>query len=220
MNPLYIDLFKESKAVIFDMDGLVVNSEPFWHIAEIEVFKTLGIELELENCLETTGLPIENVIEYWYAKHPWPNFEPINTKIELVEIVMKLIKQEAKAMPGVYALLEELSKSDFKIGMASASPIVMIEEVLEKLNIKHFFDFYHSAELEKNNKPHPDVYFTVANKLNVSIQDCIILEDSGNGIKGAVASGAKVIAVPSQHDFEKAIFDTAMLKINSLEKLL
>jgi HAD superfamily hydrolase (TIGR01509 family) len=214
------NLLSSAEAVIFDMDGLLVNSEPFWHIAEMQVFGTLGIILNLENCLETTGLPIENVIEYWYKKHPWENFNLEKTKSELVEIVMDKIRNDAVAMPGVYKLLDSLNQLNIKIGLASASPIYMIEAVLQKLNIGQYFNFYHSAELEKNNKPHPDVYYSVARNLEVNIKNCIILEDSGNGVKGAVASGAIVIAVPSEHDFKDSKFDIATYKIASLEELL
>ena len=95
----------------------------------------------------------------------------------------------------------------------------MIELALTKFNISHRFDFYHSADLEEFNKPHPAVYLTVAKKLNVSIENCLIMEDSGNGVKGAVASGAQVIAIPAKEEFLDAKFDIANHKLNSLLEL-
>jgi mannitol-1-/sugar-/sorbitol-6-/2-deoxyglucose-6-phosphatase len=97
---------------------------------------------------------------------------------------------------------------------------MLIEIVIEKLEIISYFDFFHLANLEKNNKPHPDVYLTVAKKLNCPIENCLILEDSVNGVKGAKASGATVVAVPEAHFFEFQEYKIADYKIKSLFELI
>lgn len=208
------------EAVIFDMDGLIVDSEPFWQQAEIELFKTVGIHLTLENCHETTGLPTRAVVEYWYNKMPWEGKSIEMFDKELIQKAANLIKENATPMKGFMELFAKIKSLGLKIGLASASPIFLIEIVLEKFGFKNEFDFYHSAMLEKNNKPHPDVYLTVANTLNAKIANCLILEDSGNGVKGAVASGAIVIAVPAEFEFKDAKFEIANYKLRSLEELL
>jgi HAD superfamily hydrolase (TIGR01509 family) len=207
------------RAIIFDMDGLLVDSEPCWHIAEKKVFGKVGIELSTSMCIETTGKPVKDVIQYWFQKSPWvnPDFESMSK--ELFAEATYAIKSKAELMPGVLEVLQWAKTKKYQIGLASASPIDMIEMVLSKFQIGHYFDFYHSAELEEFNKPHPAVYLTVAKNLNISIENCLILEDSGNGVKGAVASGAQVIAIPDKIEFHEAKFDIANAKLESLLSL-
>ena len=213
-----IDISKV-KAVIFDMDGLLVNSEPCWHIAEKVVFGKVGLNLTTEQCIETTGKPVKDVIQYWFAKKPWENPDFMGMETELFAEATKAIKETAPLMPGVLETLAWAKAKNFKIGLASASPMDMIKMVLEKFELTSKFEFYHSAELEKFNKPDPAVYLTVARKLNTPIEHCLILEDSFNGVKGAVASGSQVIAVPGKEEFEQTKFDMANLKTASLENI-
>jgi sugar-phosphatase len=210
---------KKIEGVIFDMDGLLVNSEPIWQEAEKEVFKTVGISLSTEDCLKTTGLPTAAVFDYWYGISPWTGKTKKELENMLFEKVFVLIKERATAMPGVLETLSLFRNKGLKIGLASASPLELIEIVLDKLEIKEYFDFFHSATLEKNNKPHPDVYLAVAKKLNCHIEKCVILEDSINGVKGAKASGAIVVAVPEEHFYDFEDYKIADYKIKSLTEI-
>ena len=213
-------LLENIEAVIFDMDGLIVNSEPLWQQAEKEIFASVGIYLTTEDCLKTTGLPTFAVFDHWFQVSPWDGISKKDLEDKLFERVFGLIREHATPMPGVLETLKYFSSKGLKIGLASASPLELIEIVLDKLEIKEYFQFYHSALLEKNNKPHPDVYWAVARKLGVNIENCLILEDSTNGVKGAVASGAKVVAVPDHYFFDYKEFDNATLKVKSLNELL
>ncbi len=210
---------KNIQVVIFDMDGLLVNSEPIWQEAEKEVFNTVGIILSTEDCLKTTGLPTSAVFNHWFEISPWTGKTKVELEIMLFEKVFAMIKQTATAMPGVIETLSFFKSRGLKIGLASASPLELIEIVLEKLEIKQYFDFFHSATLEKNNKPHPDVYWAVAKKLGCQIENCLILEDSINGVKGAKASGAMVIAVPDDHFYDFEEYEMADYKIKSLKEI-
>lgn len=212
--------YEKFQGVIYDMDGLLVNSEPIWQEAEKEVFKTVGITLTTEDCIKTTGIPTSAVFDYWYEISPW--FGKTKQELEkmLFEKVFSMIKQRATAMPGVIETLIFFKNKGLKIGLASASPLELIEIVLERLKIKEYFDFYHSATLEKNNKPHPDVYWTVAKKMGCPIENCLILEDSINGIRGAKASGATVVAVPDDHFYDFEEYDIADFKIKNLLELV
>lgn len=206
-------------AVIFDMDGLLVDSEPCWQKAEQKVFKEVGIHLTHEMCLQTTGKPIADVIAYWFEKAPWPNPDFSKMKAQLLDLTAGFIKTDAGLMPGVEKMIQIAQQNNWKIGLASASPMFIIESVLKQFELEKVFDFFHSAELEKFNKPDPAVYLTVARNLGIPIENCLIMEDSGNGIKGALASGALVVAVPSAHDFDLDIFQKAHLKVGSLNEL-
>jgi mannitol-1-/sugar-/sorbitol-6-/2-deoxyglucose-6-phosphatase len=213
-----IELIKKSEidAVVFDMDGLLVNSEPLWHIAEKIVFKAVGVTLTEEDCLLTTGLPTKNVMEYWFERRPWKGKSTSELENDLFVEIKKLLAEHSEPMVGVLEVLAFFKSQNLKMGLASASPMFLIDIVLEKLGIRPYFDFVHSATLEKNNKPHPDVYLSVAKYLEVPIRNCIIFEDSINGVKGAVASGAKVIAVPEPHFFSSSAYDITPYKIPNL----
>ena len=212
--------YDKFQGVIYDMDGLLVNSEPIWQEAEKEVFKTVGITLTTEDCLKTTGIPTTAVFDYWYEISPWEGKSKQELEKMLFEKVFSMIKENASAMPGVIETLIFFKNKGLKIGLASASPLELIQIVLERLEIKEYFDFYHSATLEKNNKPHPDVYWTVAKKLGCPIENCLILEDSINGVRGAKASGATVVAVPDDHFYDFEEYTIADFKIKNLLELV
>lgn len=212
--------YDKFQGVIYDMDGLLVNSEPIWQEAEKEVFKTVGITLTTEDCLKTTGIPTTAVFDYWYEISPWEGKSKQELEKMLFEKVFSMIKENASAMPGVIETLIFFKNKGLKIGLASASPLELIQIVLERLEIREYFDFYHSATLEKNNKPHPDVYWTVAKKLGCPIENCLILEDSINGVRGAKASGATVVAVPDDHFYDFEEYTIADFKIKNLLELV
>lgn len=212
--------YDKYQGVIYDMDGLLVNSEPIWQEAEKEVFKTVGITLTREDCLKTTGIPTSAVFDYWYEISPWEGKSKQELEKMLFEKVFSMIKENATAMPGVIETLIFFKNKGLKIGLASASPLELIQIVLERLEIREYFDFYHSATLEKNNKPHPDVYWTVAKKLGCPIENCLILEDSINGVRGAKASGATVVAVPDDHFYDFEEYTIADFKIKNLLELV
>ncbi|MDP1814262.1 MAG: hexitol phosphatase HxpB [Leadbetterella sp.] len=212
--------YDKFQGVIYDMDGLLVNSEPIWQEAEKEVFKTVGITLTTEDCLKTTGIPTTAVFDYWYEISPWEGKSKQELEKMLFEKVFSMIKENASAMPGVKETLIFFKNKGLKIGLASASPLELIQIVLERLEIREYFDFYHSATLEKNNKPHPDVYLTVAKKLGCPIENCLILEDSINGVRGAKASGATVVAVPDDHFYDFEEYTIADFKIKNLLELV
>ncbi|MFT5883890.1 MAG: HAD superfamily hydrolase (TIGR01509 family) [Arcticibacterium sp.] len=207
------------KALIFDMDGLLVDSEPCWHTAEKTVFGSIGLNISTAMCMETTGKPVADVIQYWYKKNPWPDPDFDKLETDLFREATAVIKKEAQLMPGVLVALDWAKSKHFKIGLASASPIDLIKMALKKFGIQNRFDFYHSAELEEFNKPHPAVYLTVAKNLGIPIENCLILEDSGNGVKGALASGAQVIAIPAKEEFYEEKFNSVHLKLSSMVAL-
>ncbi|UBM59909.1 hexitol phosphatase HxpB [Marinilongibacter aquaticus] len=207
------------EAIIFDMDGLLVNSEPCWHIAEKIAFGKVGLDLTTPMCQLTTGKPVPEVVKFWYERQPWSGRDLKTVEEEIFAEAENAIRAHSTLMPGVREAIAWAEKRGFKIGLASASPMSLIELVLEKFDLKKHFNFYHSAELEAFNKPNPAVYLTVARRLQVDIGNCLILEDSGGGVKGAVASGAQVIAIPDKFEFDEEKFDIANLKIGSLTAL-
>ncbi|CAG5082586.1 hexitol phosphatase HxpB [Parvicella tangerina] len=205
------------KAHIFDMDGLLIDSEPFWRAAEIKVFSSLGIPFNEEMCRQTVGMRIDEVVNYWNNELAL-NMPIHSTANNIVDELISLVKRDGIALPGVYATLENLKANDRKIALASSSQMRIIEEVTEKLNIQDFFSVLHSAEFEKYGKPSPDVFLTTAKKLGVSPMECVVYEDSKNGMRAGIAAKMKTIIIPEFPEPHLSWHDEADIKWSSLEK--
>jgi HAD superfamily hydrolase (TIGR01509 family) len=185
-------------AVIFDMDGVLIDSEPLWKIAMEEVFLSVGRPLSREDFQHTVGLRIDEVIRYWYAKVGWDNCSESEVEQRIVKRMIILIRQHGKPLTGVLDTIAFLKENRIKIGLATSSYTVLIKAVLETLEIENEFDFIHSAENEKFGKPHPSVYLTVADSLEVSPLKCLVIEDSLNGIISGMAARMTVVCIPEK----------------------
>ncbi|MEI6508107.1 MAG: hexitol phosphatase HxpB [Bacteroidota bacterium] len=204
------------KAVIFDMDGLLIDSEPFWKIAEKKVFGELGLNLNDDLLRQVMGFRLSEVVVHWYQYQPWPNPDFKKTENDVLEYVKKIILENAKPLPGVYEVLEKLKSENYKMAVASSSAMSLIEAVVDKLDIRNYFDVLWSAEFEPFGKPHPGIFITTAQKLNVEAKDCIVFEDSINGVISAKAARMKCIAVPEEATFNDKRFAIADVKLKSL----
>lgn len=204
------------KAAIFDMDGLLIDSEPIWTEAATQVMQKVNFELTHALKLQTTGLSIKLFLEFCYKIQPW--YTPTSQELEkeILEYAHKNILTHAVAMPGAIELVKKLKAQGLKLAVASASHMELIEGVLERLNITEYFDIWHSGELEEFTKPHPAVYLTTAAKLGVKPEECIAFEDSFAGLRSAHAAGMITISVPALEVFNERKFDLAHYKIPSL----
>ncbi len=211
---------EQTRLVIFDMDGLLIDSEPYWKMAEKEVFGKLGLNLTDDLLRNVMGYRLSEVVQHWYHYQPWaePNFE--QTEREVLDCVKQLIKQESDAMPGIYEVLAYCKQNNFKIALASSSAMELIEVVVDKLNIRHFFDLMWSAQCEEYGKPHPAIFLSVAQKLNISPKHCIVFEDAINGVLAAKAARMYCIAVPEEISFNDPRFAIADKKIPNLLTVL
>ncbi len=189
---------KKFDAVIFDMDGVLIDSEPLWKIAMQEAFDSVGCSLTKTDFQKTVGLRIDEVIEYWYNETGWENATPKEVEQGIVDRMVELIQQNGDPLPGVMETTKFLNDSGIKVGLATSSYSVLIEVVLESLGIRDRFEVVHSAENEAYGKPHPAVYMTVANKLNVIVEKCLVIEDSLNGIISGRAAKMKVVCIPEK----------------------
>lgn len=204
------------KAVIFDMDGLLIDSEPLWQEAEIMIFDQVDITLTSQLCLQTKGLRIDEVVDYWYQRYPWNNIAKQQIELLIVEKVVQLIINQGKALPGVAQAISLVEQKQVKIALASSSASLIIEAALRRLGLTKKFEVVYSAESEILGKPHPGVYLTTAEKLKVSPQECLALEDSLNGVLAAKAAQMKCIAIPETNQFNSPKFAIADLTLKSL----
>jgi sugar-phosphatase len=208
------------KAAIFDMDGLLIDSEPIWTDAARKVMQKVNFTISDALKNQTTGLSIKLFLDYCHKIQPWntPSFDELEELI--LEMAHKNILAHAEAMPGAIELVKNLKKQGLKLAVASASHMDLIEGVLKRLDIIDYFDTWHSGELEEFTKPHPAVYLTTAAKLGLKPEECIAFEDSHAGLRSAHAAGMITISVPAMDVFDDAKFDLAHYKISSLEKYI
>ena len=205
-----------TRAAIFDMDGLLIDSEPLWRRAEIAVFKSVGVHLNDKMCRQTTGMRIDAAVQHWFVRYPWEGESPQTLVDELVLRVQEEIARSGVCMPGVLQTLDHVRAAGWRIGLASSSPRSLIDCVIEKLGIAGYFDACCSALDEEHGKPHPAVYLTTARLLGVPPAACVAFEDSLLGIRSAKAAGMRVVAVPDPERSDDPAFVIADLRLNSL----
>ncbi|RKD31572.1 HAD family hydrolase [Thermohalobacter berrensis] len=185
---------KELQAVIFDMDGVIIDSEPIYFDIERKLFKKLNIEISKKEHHSFVGMTMEGMWEKIISQY---NLEhKIDELIKLHEDSIFHYMTNAQNLPMVLhvkELIKLLSKEKVKIAVASSSPKKLIEIILEKLNITEFFDYIVSGEEVENGKPNPDIFLHTAEKLNVNPKKCVVVEDSRNGVSAAKSADMKCI---------------------------
>lgn len=208
------------EAVIFDMDGVLIDSEPLWKIAMEDVFHEIGFNLTRKDFQKTVGLRIDEVIRFWfdYKQYVGETWEATEQKI--VQRMVQLIQENGDPLPGVLDTLEFLKSRKMKIGLATSSYTILIETVLNELGVAATFDYTYSAEHEEFGKPHPAVYLHVANKLNVSPMKCLVIEDSLNGIISGKAARMTVVCIPEKTHHPEPKLMVADAQFETMEELL
>ena len=186
------------RAVVFDMDGVLVDSEPLWREAEIEVFGSLGVPLTETMCLETMGLRLDEVVGHWYRRHPWPDLDAPAVAAAVVERIAALVDARGEPLPGVAEAVDACRASGFRTALASSSPMRLIEAVVGRFRLGGSFEVLATADDERHGKPHPAIYLSTADQLGVAPTACVAIEDSVNGIVAAKAARMACIAVPAR----------------------
>ena len=206
------------KAVIFDMDGLLIDSEPLWQEAGSETLHEFGVELSDEQYHSSTGLRTEEWIEHWFN---YFNLSMEHAPAAIDTIIQKAIEKigaRGIIFPGVEYILDFFSEKNFKMAIATSSPLSLVEVVLKKLNPGFTFDAITSAEKVAFGKPHPQVYIDCAAILHINPINCIAFEDSFNGMIAAKAAKMKCVVVPAASDCDHAKWGAADLKLKSLDE--
>lgn len=184
------------KAAIFDMDGLIIDSEPLWYEAAVEVFNPLGIDLTPALYADSVGLRTKEFVAHWFGKYAIDPSKSVSAIASINEVVIEKIKSKGEALPGVHQVLEMLQKNGFTIGLATSSPSKLIDVVVNKLYIGAYFKAFASAEHLKYGKPHPQVYLDCATMISANPVDCICFEDSFYGLIAAKSARMKCVVVP------------------------
>ena len=211
---------RQIQAAIFDMDGLLIDSEPLWDRAELDVMASLGVDISRRNELpDTLGLRIDMVVELWFAHQPWdgPSRQEVTDRI--ISRAIALVEENRPLMPGAREAIALCKAQGLKVGLASASPLQMLEKVLAMFELQDSFDALASAEKLPYSKPHPQVYMDCAAKLGVDTLACVALEDSVNGMIASKAARMRSIVVPEEEGQKDPRFALANVKLVTLEDL-
>lgn len=165
------------------------------------------------------GLRIDQVVELWYQVSPWqtPSKEEVIQRI--IDSTIAMVEKERPLLPGVEHALSLCQSQGLKIALASASPLYMLESVLEMFNIRHYFDAVVSAGDLPYSKPHPQVYLNAAEALGVPPVQCVALEDSVNGMIACKAARMRSIVVPSAEMAADPRWSLADYRLSSLSEL-
>ena len=207
------------RALIFDMDGVLIDSEPLWRRAEIAEFARVGLKLDEADCLKTTGQRIDETVEFWFERAPWRGASCREVAEAIVARVIELIEREGEPMPGVVEAIDWSRREGWRLGLASSSPRRLIDCVLTRLKIGRAIEVAHSAEHEIAGKPHPAVYLSTANALGIDPIACVAVEDSVNGVLSALAAGMRCIAIPPAETKDDPRFAQATICLKSLLEL-
>jgi mannitol-1-/sugar-/sorbitol-6-/2-deoxyglucose-6-phosphatase len=204
-------------AVIFDMDGLLIDSEPLWERAGAALLQSFGCTLTHSMYVSTTGLRTAEWLEHWFAHFGITHANRQAAEHEIVQAVIALIKREGKPLTGVRYIFEYFAGKGIKMAIATSSPMHLAEEVVAHLGIGHYLHHITSAEHLLFGKPHPEVYLQCAEKLQVAPVHCLCFEDSFNGLIAAKAAKMTCVVVPAASQLHQPRWAAADLKISSLQ---
>ena len=211
----------EIKAVLFDMDGLMVDTESLSTEAFINSAKAQGYNMTKEETLKVLGFTKANIYQFWIDYFQGTNVDGkklVDDHYEYIENVLYTVGPEK--MPYVEELLKYLKENNYKIAVASSSDTADIKNNLEKTKLEKYIDEIASGAEVENGKPAPDVFLLAAKRLGVDPKDCLILEDSKAGIKAGKASGAMVFMVPAMFTVDKECEDTADRILTNLGEVI
>ncbi len=202
--------------VIFDMDGLLIDSEPCWQEAGMETLLQFNVTLTPVQYHHTTGLRTREWLDYWFSHFGIDKGTIPAAEAALHQNVIEKIRTKADALPGVKEVLEFFKAKNFHIGLATSSPLALVNVVTDKLGIGNYFETIASAEHLPYGKPHPQVYMDCMQALSANPLHCIAFEDSFNGLIAAKAARMKCVSIPVATQYDLPKWGAADLKLHSL----
>ncbi len=197
------------KAILFDMDGVLINTEPLHYRMWKEVFHRRGVEIDYNGYKGCIGTTHDFLMELILKNYGVDFRGDEKLRDEAMAVKKRLIAKEGfPEMPGVKEMLQGVYEAGYLLAIASSSPVSFIELAVDYIGVKQYFHVINSGDNVAHSKPAPDIYLDTAKKLNVEPKDCIVLEDSTNGIASAVAAGMTCVGLynadSGEQNLEKA----------------
>lgn len=215
MNIDYIE------AVIFDMDGVIVDSEPIHERAEREVFLEFGMKVPRGEWDNFRGRKLEDIFSYVRKEYGLGN-EPVREMMKKkIERYFEYALTEMRLVPGVLDFLERLQKAkkNYRVAIATSGGRAQQTKILRKFGIEHFFERMIAAEDVTNGKPHPEPYEKATFSLGLSPQKCLVVEDSDNGIISAKSAGCVACGLEGTFSVERLEFAGADFVVKGYTEL-
>lgn len=182
------------EAVLWDMDGTLLDSEPIWIEEEAKLMQSLGVEWSSEDARVCLGGPMHRVDQYMREKSG-NQHKPLELSQLLIKRMVDRLNESVKFTPGAESLLKELHDMGIPMALVTASTREIVNAALSSVGT-HYFRQTISADDVKETKPDPEGYLTASSHLNVSIERSLIIEDSLTGMSAAIDSGAYVLGIP------------------------
>lgn len=194
-------MWREKEAVIFDLDGTLVDSMWIWRDIDIEFLGSRNLPFSEDIQEKIEGMSFRETAEYF--KERFPLTETVEELMDLWnEMAFEKYKNEIPLKPGVVEFLKMLKQNNIKTGIASSNSLVLIETVLKTHGIYEYFDSIHTANEVEKGKPSPDIYLLVAKDLNVEPSNCLIFEDIVMGILAGKNAGMTTCAIEDEYSKE------------------
>lgn len=205
------------KAVLFDMDGLIIDSEPFWRAAHVSTLKKHGVAIHEDDVRKMAGKRTDEVVQHWRKVHKLEHVPSDSIESDVTSKVIESIRKKGTALPGAIPLMKLLKEHDVPMAIASSSAQNIIDAVIEILGLGKYIHLAYSAKNEPQGKPHPGVFLTAAKLLGAHPSECIVLEDAVSGVRAAKSAQMRCIAIPEQANIGKPEFMLADAVLPSLE---
>jgi len=204
------------RAVVFDMDGLLLETEVLWQRAEGRLFERHGAEFTFEDKLTVMGTSAAFTGEFFARRLGYPTDRASSLIREVSELMLEELEAQVDARPGAVELVKRL-RGRVPLGLASNSPRFLVDAALRSAGFSETFDTVVSSDDVAHHKPAPDLYLLACERLGVAPADALALEDTTSGIAAAKAAGMACIAVPQ---FAETDVTAADRVVDSLEELL
>ncbi len=206
------------EAAIFDLDGLLMDSEPIWVWAQMKVFRDRSALLTEEIQHATTGMRMHEAVVAWRRYFPGVEIDPAAIRRDLLELVRGKVLESGQPKPGAVQAVEICREAGCKVAIASSSMPELIAASVERMGLRDHFQALVSTEKEAHGKPHPAVYLSAAARLGVDPEACIGFEDSIFGVQAVKAAGIYCVAVPEAHNRGRSEYAVADRIPGSLEE--
>ncbi len=205
------------RAVVFDMDGLLLETEDLWHASESELFRRHGADFTHADQLALIGTSPAVSSRFYAERLGWPIERGGELFDEMIGLMHEHVRREVGARPGAVELVEELRRRQVPLGLASNSPRFLVDDALATANLADAFDAIVTSDDVVHPKPAPDIYLRACELLGVAPSEALALEDSTSGVIAAKAAGLACIAVPLFAETDVSAADEV---VASLEDLL
>jgi HAD superfamily hydrolase (TIGR01509 family) len=205
-------------AVIFDMDGLLLDTETLWHAAEVELFRRHGGVFTWDDKMAVIGTSFAFTARYFADRLGVPRSAGDALVQEMIDLMHDLVLRQVDARPGAVELVERLrATSGVRLGLASNSPRFLVDDALATAGLSDAFEAIVTSDDVEHSKPAPDIYLLACERLGVEPSAALALEDSASGIAAAKAAGLTCIAVPQFAETDVSAADEV---IDTLEVLI